>query len=141
MKRGYSRDFSPPAPMLSLVVTAPGGRDETSLEGKLDSGADICALPESVIAALDLPPVREVRAAGFTGELRPTLLYRCTLEVAGRRVQNVEALATGRHYAIVGRNVLCHLVVKLDGPNEQLSLVHSTSRRRPGRSGKTKARR
>ena len=112
-----------------------------SLEGKLDSGADICALPESVIAALDLPPVREVRAAGFTGELRPTLLYRCTLDVAGRRFQNVEALATSRHYAIVGRNVLCHLVVKLDGPNEQLSLAHPSARRRRGRSGKTKARR
>ena len=141
MKRSYSHDFTPPAPMVGVMVAAPAGRDEVSLEGKLDSGADICALPESVIAALDLPPVREVRAAGFTGELQPTLLYRCALEIAGERLEGIEALATRRHYAIVGRNVMSRLVVKLDGPQQQLTLAIPTPKRRRRRSIKTKKRR
>jgi hypothetical protein len=52
------------------------------------------------------------------------LLYRCALEIAGERFENIEALATRRHYAIVGRNVLCHLAVKVDGPKEQLAWPH-----------------
>lgn len=132
MKRVYSRDFVPPAPMLALVVSAPSGREGVSLEGKVDSGADTCALPESVIDALDLPPVREVRAAGFFGVLEPSLLYRCALVIAGQRYEHIEALATRRHYAIVGRNVLSRLVVKLDGPRETLTLTfpRSPARRR-----------
>jgi predicted aspartyl protease len=130
MKRSYSRDFVPPAPMWGLGVTTPFGKASVSIEGKLDSGADVCALPETVIAELDLPPVREVRASGFSGVLEPTLLYRCAVELGGRRFENVEALATRRRYAIIGRNVLRHLVVKLDGPKSELTLTHARSRKR-----------
>jgi predicted aspartyl protease len=128
MKRSYSTAFVPPAPVLSMAVTTPFGKASVSLEGKLDSGADICALPETVIAELDLPPVREVRASGFSGVLEATLLYRCAVELGGRRFENVEALATRRRYAILGRNVLRHLVAKLDGPRAELTLSLSSAR-------------
>src|SRR5687768_14740913 len=106
MKRAYSRDFSPPAPMLPLVVRSPGGPETRHIEGKIDTGADICALPDSVIADLDLPPVRSVRAASFGGVLQEALLFHVDLEIAGRRSKHVEALSTRRPYAIIGRNIL-----------------------------------
>lgn len=53
MKRRLSRAFAPPAPMVPVSVRAPGGLDETILEGKLDTGADLSAVPERFIAELD----------------------------------------------------------------------------------------
>lgn len=133
MKRAYSRDFSPPAPMLPLVVRSPGGTEMRHIEGKIDTGADICTLPDSVIADLDLPPVRIVRAAGFGGVLQDMLLFHVDLEVAGRRSKHVEALSTRRPYAIIGRNILQQFVIRLDGPRSMLT-VSVPTRSKHGRS-------
>jgi len=123
--------------MLPVVIAVPGGLEQRRLEGKIDSGADICAVPEDIIAELDLPPVRSVRAAGFGGVLQDATLYHFALEVAGRRYDHVEALATRRGYAIIGRNVLKSMVVKLDGPKGVLTVTSSSGKATPRR---TKAR-
>jgi hypothetical protein len=116
--------------MLSIVVKSPLGSESRSIEGKVDSGADICALPEGLVAELDMPPVRIVRAAGFDGGPREAVLYHCALEVAGRRFPHVEALATRRSYAILGRNVLADLVTTLDGPRSTLTVTVARGRRK-----------
>ena len=109
--------------MLPVVISAPSGTEKKALEGKVDSGADLCAVPEDVIAELDAPPIRIVRAAGFDGTHREAMLYDCALEVAGQRFPHVEALATRRRYAIIGRKVLRALIVKLDGPKSSLTVM------------------
>ena len=130
MNRRYSSNFTPPAPMVPLAVGVPGGPDERHIEGKMDSGADLCALPEDLIVELDLAPVRVVRAAGFGQPHQDALLYHCALRFAGWEFEHVEALATRRPYALIGRNVLRHLVVKLDGPKSVLTITDPASRRR-----------
>jgi predicted aspartyl protease len=106
-----------------ILVTAPNEGGGRTIDGKLDSGADLCALPEDVIAELDLAPVRAVRAASFAGTLQDTLLYHCAIELAGRRFEHLEALPTRRRYAILGRNLMRHVVVRLDGPRGTLTLT------------------
>jgi len=128
VKTRYSLDFSPAAPVLPVLIRLPGSIESKRLEGKVDSGADMCAIPEDVIADLDLPPVRMVRAAGFAGVLQEVMLYHCAIELADRRFEHVEAVATRRRYAIIGRNVLRHLVLKLDGPNTTLTIGAAKSR-------------
>jgi predicted aspartyl protease len=123
VRRAYSRDFSPPAPVVPILVSVPGEAAGRRLEGKLDTGADLCALPDDVIAELDLPPVRVVRAAGFAGDTQEALLYHCAIEIAGFRVEHLEALATRRRYAIIGRNFLRRVVLRLDGPRRTLTLT------------------
>jgi predicted aspartyl protease len=134
MKRSYSDAFNPPAPVLRVVARAPLGADARRLEGKVDTGSDICALPEYVIEALDPSPVRLVRAAGFSGAPIEMVVFRVDLEVEGRPFVRVEALATRRPYAIIGRNVLRSLVITLNGPRSELDLqaprVATQSRRR-----------
>ena len=122
MKHRLSRAFDPPAPMVPVSVRAPGGLDVATLEGKLDTGADISAVPERFIAELDLPPVRTVRAAGFLGELQEVIAYRIDIEIGTIAFQRIEALSTRRPYVILGRNVLRRLVVRLDGPGETLEI-------------------
>jgi predicted aspartyl protease len=122
VKRRYSTEFDPPAPMVPVSVRAPGGVDLRALLGKLDSGGDICAVPLSVIEELDLPPVRKVRAAGFAGELVTATVFMMDLVLADMTFSSVEALATRRPYVIVGRSVLRHFVLRLDGPKSELHL-------------------
>jgi len=119
--------------MLPVVVRSPGGTEMRHIEGKVDTGADICALPDTVIADLDLPPVRTVRAAGFGGVLQEALLYHVDLELAGRRSKHVEALSTRRPYAIIGRNMLQQFAIRLDGPKGTLTvtLPPRSKQRRP----------
>ena len=116
--------------MVPAVIRVPGRTESRRLEGKIDSGADICAVPDDIIAALDLPPVRVVRAAGLGGLLQEAMLYHCAMEVAGYWFEHIEALGTRRRYAIIGRNVLRDLVVRLDGPKSMLSFASTSTRKR-----------
>jgi predicted aspartyl protease len=122
MKHRYSAAFTPPAPILWVVAKAPHGSDARRLEGKIDTGSDICALPEFVMEELDPSPVRIVRAAGFSGSPVEMVVYRVDLEVEGMAFSRVEALSTRRSYAIVGRNVLRRLILTLNGPRSELVL-------------------
>jgi predicted aspartyl protease len=136
MKRPYSTAFDPPAPVLRVVARGPGGVDVRYIEGKVDTGSDICALPEHVIADLDPPPVRQVRAAGFSSLPVEMVVFRIDLEVEGTKFERIEALATRRPYAIIGRNVLRRLVLTLDGPRGELELMAGGRAKTPGRRGR-----
>ena len=122
MKRALSRAFNPPAPMVPVRVRAPGGVDAASLEGKLDTGADLSAVPEHQIAELDLPAIRTVRAAGFLGGLQEAIVHRADLSIGDMEFTHVEVLATRRPYVILGRNILRHVVLRLDGPRETVEV-------------------
>ncbi len=122
MKRKLARAFHPPAPLVPVALRAPGGIDAVRLDGKIDTGADVCAVPEHVVAELDLPPVRTVRAAGFAGALQEAIVYRVDVELDGVIHRRLEALSTRRPYAIVGRNLLRSVVLRIHGPREELAV-------------------
>ena len=130
MRRAYSRAFEPPAPVVAVRLRPPGGHHGAALDGKIDTGADLCGVPEQLVIDLDLPPVRSVRAAGFAGTPREAVAYRVDMEVDGVGFPRVEALAISRPYVLVGRNVLRALVLRLDGPRERLDLHRPLRRRR-----------
>ena len=96
-----------------------------ALDGKIDTGADLCGIPERLIIGLDLPPIRNVRTVGFPGSARDVVVYRVDVEIDGMVFPRVEALAVDRPYALLGRNLLRVLVVRLDGPREWLDLRRS----------------
>ena len=89
---------------------------------RFDTGADLCGIPERLLVELDLPPIRSVRAIGFTGSARDVVVYRVDVEVDGLVFPRVETLAVDRAYALPGRNLLRMLIVRLDGPREWLDL-------------------
>ena len=122
MRRAYSRAFDPPAQVVPLRLRAPGQVDVAHAEGKLDTGSDLCAVPERIVAALDLPPVRSVRALGFAGAIQDVTVYRVDVEIDGFVFPRIEAVATARAYALIGRNILRRLLLRLDGPRGQLDI-------------------
>jgi hypothetical protein len=115
VKRPYDRSFDPPAPALPIVVRRRDGRP-MRLVAKLDTAADVCGMPSKQLADLGFPPARRIRTLTFRGEPMEAVLHRGDVEVAGRRLSQVEWLPIGRPYALLGRSVLNQLVVRLDGP-------------------------
>jgi predicted aspartyl protease len=113
--------------MVSLGVREPGTRAWLELDAMIDSGSDLAGVPSSVAEALNLPPVRLQTATGFDGRPTPVPIFRVDLEISAVEFLRVEAIAVGRPYALIGRNVLNRLLVELDGPREQLAV---RSRRR-----------
>ena len=122
MKLSYDPGFAPPAPVVPVIVRAPRGIDGAALSGKLDTGADLCAIPEQLVVELALPAVRILRVAGFAGVVQEARVYRVDVEIDGTRFAAVEAVTTRRPYAIIGRPVLAAYVLRLDGPRRQLEL-------------------
>jgi predicted aspartyl protease len=124
VRRRYSTVFEPLAPVVPLVVRAPGGAgsDSVSVDAKIDTGADVCTLPRHVARRLDLPAVRVARAAGFSGTPVEVIVYSADVDVDEVRIEAVDVLVTERPYALLGRNLLRRALLHLDGPRERLEL-------------------
>jgi len=122
VKRPYDRRFAPAAPVLRVRAFRPSALASVDFDAKVDTGADLCAIPAQVVEALDLSAERSVRATGFGGPPQEVPVYRIDVELAGFRLSRLEAVATARSWALLGRNALRHIDVRLDGPREQLTV-------------------
>lgn len=130
MRRRYSTEFDPPAPVVPIVVRAPGGVDSVKGDAKIDTGADVCTLPLHVARRLDLPAVRVVRATGFSGASVEVIVYAADFDLDDRRLEALDVLVIERPYALLGRNLLRRALVRLDGPRARLDLSIVLSGRR-----------
>jgi hypothetical protein len=62
----YDPDFSPPAPVLEVIVQHPKTADlKTKVRAQLDPGSDISVLPESTAHAIGLQRDGELEAEGY----------------------------------------------------------------------------
>lgn len=127
MRYGYDTSLNPPAPILPIRVSAPGSEATVLLQALVDTGADCCVVPESLVEEMELPAVSQVQVRGFDGVFRLAVLYAATLEVDGTSTI-CEVLAFSDE-ALAGRDLLNHWAVVLNGP-EQLLEVRSRKRKR-----------
>jgi len=112
----YDPTFSPPAPCINLIVHHPS--DPTKAvpgRRKLDTGADLCVIPQRLVTELQLLLVDEIAARAYDGTLFTRPMYIVSIEVAGHWINNVPAIAVQRKDVLLGRNVLNHLTITLKG--------------------------
>lgn len=120
MRHAYDTSFDPPAAVLPIRVSAPGSEAGTLLRALVDTGADLCVVPERLADEIGLPAVSQVLVRGFGGVYRPAVLYAATLEY-GKIMSVCEVLALGDE-ALVGRDLLRRLTLLLDGPLQILEV-------------------
>jgi hypothetical protein len=112
----YDPDFSPPAPVLEITVHHPKTTDlKTGVRAQLDPGSDISVLPESAAHAIGLQRDGELEVEGYDGIVACVQLCVVTLEIAGEVLPPMSVVVMPRSLAILGRGVLNHFILTLNG--------------------------
>jgi len=119
----YDLSFVPPAPALTVGVSTVH-RPEQKLDvlALLDTAADLSVLPNTLVDELELAPVGETMVAGFEDRTVPASVYVVAVHIAGARLYPARVVTHLAKYALLGRNVLNSLFVRLDGPNLQFEV-------------------
>lgn len=118
----YDDAFSPPAPVLGLRVSSPLVPSPTVVRGLVDSGADMTALPGPVVVSLKLGQVDLVLASGFEGRLVERPAYAALVALEDAEPQIIRVISWDEDYALVGRDIINHWRVILDGPKGTLEV-------------------
>jgi len=111
----YETQVTPPAPVVKTQVINPLTGETFDLPGKLDTGAAMTVIPKDIALTLHLEQMGDVLCQGYDGveTLRP--LYYVTLEVPGYHFPIVEVTASPRRDVLLGRDVLNHFILTLNG--------------------------
>jgi predicted aspartyl protease len=119
----YNQTAEPPAPFLDLVLRHPEKSTQSvPITAKVDTGADISAIPESVIAQLELPMTGKLIVQGYDGRLLDVSTYAAHIEIDSARFKVYEVVATHEPYALLGRDILNYFYVRLNGPELTLDV-------------------
>jgi predicted aspartyl protease len=121
MIRGYDDvDYNPPAPVLDVLLSAPGDLDIRVAEVALvDTGADVSVLAVGLASHLGLPLVGTTEVAGVDDQAQFVRVWRVNFDIPGLGRFGAEAVELGST-TIIGRDILNRLSLHLDGPKEQL---------------------
>ncbi len=115
----YDTSLHPPAPIVPVTVEGPAGM-LVLVRMLLDTGADCTVLPESVVRRLRLPPIDRVTIAGVVGGHRRVTAHVAHLALGDTSLL-VRVVAFG-HEAILGRDAHEHVVVRLHGPEQRVTV-------------------
>jgi hypothetical protein len=117
MKCAYDAGMSPPGLLLPATV-GPLERDAFShVTMKLDTGADITAIPQDVLVALAVKPEGRILVRGpFDRDVEERPTYFVNLRITDKILHEVEVLATPKEHGLLGRDVLNQYVLHADGP-------------------------
>lgn len=114
----YNAVYDPSAPFLPIAVD---GYDPTMapiiVPAFVDTGADGTMLPLDILRAVNAEYVDTVRLRGTAGGVQQLDRYTVRIQVENATIHAISAVATAAgSEALIGRDVLNHLVITLDGP-------------------------
>lgn len=109
----YSRHFEPPAPVVEITI---GTAETVTLEVLIDTGADASMLPIAALRTVNARFIEKHRVIPVLGRAYTVDLYAVDIHLAGFHIPAVDVIALdGDDDPLVGRDVLNHLIVMLDG--------------------------
>lgn len=80
----YNQAVQPPAPFLEVIIHHPkdSAQITTTVQAKLDTGADISALPVALVTQLGLPMTSKMIVEGYDGIPTSVSTYSALMEIA-----------------------------------------------------------
>ncbi len=119
----YDQSFAPPAPVVPVDISIVDRPDQKhTVPALLDTAAEIKVLPHTLVDQLELVPVAETMVEGFEEQPIRALVYVVAVHVAGARFYPARVVTHSAEYALLGRNGLNNLFVRLEGPDLQFGV-------------------
>ncbi len=113
----YSSDYHPSMPMVDLSIGLPLTEPTVGLQAIVDSGADATMIPVEYLRQIGARRSRKALMRGVTGDGTLVDLFAVAVQLGSYQQRFLEVVGvTDSDEAIVGRDVLNHLMVTLNGP-------------------------
>ncbi len=122
----YDQTVEPPVPFLDILIGHPRlSESSRRVSARLDTGADLSAIPQVVADELELLATRTILAESYDGSRTNVRTYFVTLEIARARFRRLEVILIPEDYALLGRDILNHFYTYLNGPDLTFDLLLS----------------
>ncbi len=119
----YNTDYDPPAIVLTMTVSGVvHRRPRIELSALIDTGADITAIPESIVDKLKLYPFGRLQLEDMNAVKTPVFTYEAHLNLTEEAAKKMEVVLTPYPFVILGRDWLQNYYLLLDGPGQQFQL-------------------
>lgn len=124
VRYSYSRQVNPPAPFVHVKLARPTDKtDGLEIPTQVDTAADLSVIPIRYVEKLELVPLDYVSALGFGGHLLTLPTYLVVLQIRGLDAMTIKVLSSpDGPFALLGREVLNHYAILLDGPSLALEV-------------------
>jgi predicted aspartyl protease len=96
-------------------MTNPDTGVSIRLPAKIDSGAAMSVLPQTAVVDLTLEPTGDILASGYDRKVVLLPTYSVTFEVENLTFQEVEVTVSPRKDVLLGRDLLNHFILTLNG--------------------------
>ena len=116
--------LKPPGPIVTVTVRSAGQTAPKRSElAEIDTGSAISVIPQKIARQLHLTPDRPVLTRGYDEIETPHWIYIVDLEILGYKIESISVVAVPRKTILLGRNVLQHFVVTLDGKAQSFEMI------------------
>lgn len=136
MSTPYSDEKFPPAPILNFQLSAPGESPQTALlTALIDTGADFTIVPLQWLLAINAPESRSAHVRGLWSDRQLVTPYLVDIHLAHGTLPGMEVIGiddedeSDEQEVILGRNVLNLLLLLLEGPQQQTTILERRPRR------------
>jgi hypothetical protein len=114
----YNREVDPPGPFVEIVIHHAANLEQfIRIQAKIDTGADVSAIPANLVPQLQLPVASKLLIEGYDGVSVTVLTYSVMFEIADIRFDNWEVIAFPYDYGLLGRDILNSFYIQLNGPD------------------------
>ncbi|MEW6482173.1 MAG: hypothetical protein AB1397_04145 [bacterium] len=112
----YSKAYSPPAPVIDVVISNPLTGKEVTCKGIIDPGAQMTVIPKKILELLNpIEVVSRVNIQSFDGCISATNIYSINLCIAKIVIKGISVICYEENTALLGRDILNQFVITLDG--------------------------
>lgn len=112
----YDLNYVPAMPMVKIYIGRPDSAVSLSLPALVDSGADATMIPISHLKRVNAIKRQQVFIQSISGRRAGAILYTVSLQFAHYERQRIDVVGNqDTDEIIIGRDILNHLVVTLDG--------------------------